>query len=141
MQQLLHKLDSRITHTYQQDLILLFELYSNTETGGVVVWPNSAATVTQELEVIIYYFCHTNAYTILWKSYRVIKKRKKYNTMLLWTAMTDETAAGKNAAENIMKKYSKVNVSHRYRTKISKNVIKERNLKHDQGHKRYRSRV
>ena len=47
--------------------------------------------------------------------------------MLLWTAMTDETAEGGHAAENIMKKNSKVNVSHRYRTKISKNVIKERN--------------
>ena len=55
--------------------------------------------------------------------------------------MTNETAAGGNAAENIMKKKSKVNVSHRYRTKISKNVIKERNPKHDQGHKRYNSRV
>ena len=55
--------------------------------------------------------------------------------------MTDETAAGGNAAENIIKKNSKVNVSHRYRTEISKNVLKERNLKHYQGHKRYSSWV
>ena len=37
--------------------------------------------------------------------------------------MTGETAAGGNAAENVMKKNSKVNVSLHYRTKISK--IKE----------------
>ena len=115
MRQFLLKLDSGITHTYQ-----------------LAGWPNSGATVSQELAVIIF---------IIQMPKGLSRKGKKYKIMFLWTARTDETVAGGNAVENIMKKYSKVKVSHRYRTKISKKVIKERNLKHDRGHKRYSARV
>ena len=49
--------------------------------------------------------------------------------------MADETAVGGNAVENVMKNLI-VNVSHCYRKKISKRI-----LKHEKGHKHYSSRV
>ena len=44
--------------------------------------------------------------------------------------MTDETAAGGNATENIMKENSNVNVLHRYRTKISAQTLQFARLEH-----------
>ena len=44
--------------------------------------------------------------------------------------MTDETTAGKNATENIMKENSNVNVLHRYRTKISAQTLQFALLEH-----------
>ena len=51
--------------------------------------------------------------------------------------MTDETVAGGNATENILKGNWNVNVLHRYRTKISAQMLQFARLEHIKGENKF----